>query len=152
MRLLIILVFAFGLGAASAEPTPLVIDSKVKPRSSKGHIEAVHLEIPTNTSDLREIRLRIVDGMLKTRGRIWTFVGEGDGYILARFYYRGNTTVMRIEYNEQLVQLKYHGAYRGFVCENLVEGVCYKNHRGYYNYTKNLRASILQQLQTTGGD
>ncbi|HKJ20682.1 MAG TPA: hypothetical protein VJ993_08475, partial [Woeseiaceae bacterium] len=66
MRLLIILVFAFGLSVAAAEPKPLVIDSKVKPRSSKGHIEAVHLEIPTNTSDLREIRLRIVDGMLKT--------------------------------------------------------------------------------------
>jgi hypothetical protein len=79
------------------------------------------------------------------------YESEGDGYILARFDYRGNTTVMRIEYSEKLVQLKYHGAIYDFVCGNLVDGICYKNQRGYYNYTKNLRASIAQQFSNSGG-
>lgn len=151
MRLTILLLLALGFGAASAGPAPLVIDKKAKPKTSSKNILAVHEEIHTNTTDLREIRYRIVEGMLKTRGRIWTYDGEGDGYILARFDYRGNIQVMRIEYNEQYVQLKYHSAYNDLVCKNLIDGICYDNARGYYNYTKNLRASIAEQFQASGG-
>ena len=151
MRLLILVIFVLACAVANAEPSPLEIQKSVKKRSSDKNIRAVHLEIPTNTTDIGTIRHRIVLGMLATKGRAWMFEGEGDGYILARFDYRGNTTVMRIEYNEQLVQLKYHGAIHDFVCVNLVDDICYKNQRGYFNYTKNLRTSIAQQLSNSGG-
>ena len=150
MRLVVFFVLLLSFGLSAAEPGPLVIDKKIKPKSSNKHIEAVHLEIPIQAADLGQVRLNIIDGMLKTRGRIWTYEGEGDGYILARFDYRGNITVMRIEYNEQYVQLKYHGAVNDTACQNLVDGICYRNNRGYYNYTKNLRAAIELELLRSG--
>jgi hypothetical protein len=100
---MIALVFAFS--TLCAEPTPLEIDGSVKKKTSDKNIRLVHAEIPTDTSDLAQIRYRILQAMLTTRGRIWTYEGEGDGFFLARFDYRGNSTLMRIEYNEQLVQL-----------------------------------------------
>jgi hypothetical protein len=125
-----------------------VIDKSSRGRASDGNIEAVHQEITTGTTDLRKIRLAIVNGMLETKGRTWTYEGEGDGFILARFDYRGHTIVVRIEYNQALVQLKFHGGSEAYECENLQEdGVCYKNHKGYFNYTKNLRTSIASNLQ-----
>lgn len=134
------------LESSRARPMPLDLDKSVKNSSSKRYIRAVHLEIPMNTSDLQRIRLGIIDGMLRTKGRIWTYEGEGDGYYLARFDYRGNAVIVRIEYNEQFVQLKYESAFGDMVCENNIDGICYKNARNYYNYTKNLRAAILQQF------
>jgi len=84
--------------------------------------------------------------MLSTKGYKWLFEGEGQGYILARFDYRGDTNIMRIEYNKSLVQLKYHSAWGDYVCKKLVDDICYKNSRGYYNYIKNLRKSIVAKL------
>ena len=134
---------------ALGEPAPLVIDKSSKGRTSDGNIAAVHKEMTTGTADLRKIQLAIVNGMLETRGRVWTYEGEGDGYILARFDYRGHTIVMRIEFNQDLVQLKFQGGSESYECKNLQEnGVCYKNHKGYFNYTKNLRTSIVSKLQT----
>lgn len=146
MRTLIFTCLMLLYGAALAEPVPLEVDKSIKPSSSKKYIRSVHLEILTNTTDMQRIRLGIIDGMLLTKGRIWTYEGEGDGYYLARFDYRGNVVIVRIEYNEQFVQLKYEGAYGGLACTNNVAGICYKNHKGYYNYTKNLRAAIAQQF------
>jgi hypothetical protein len=130
-----------------AEPMPLTVRKNVKNSSARKYIEAVHLEIPTNTGDIAAIRLAIVEGMLNTKGRAWTLEGEGEGYILARFDYRGHINVMRIEYNDYLVQLKYHGSSEAYHCKILMDdGICYSNHRNYYNYTKNLRASIEREL------
>jgi len=150
MRTLIFTCLTLLYGGALAEPVPLEVDKNIKPSASKKYIRSVHLEIPTNTTDMQRIRLGIIDGMLQTKGRIWTYEGEGDGYYLARFDYRGNVVIVRIEYNEQFVQLKYEGAHGGLACTNNVEGICYKNHKGYYNYTKNLRAAILQQFPAVG--
>ena len=148
MRQLILIVLIIGFSIANAAPSPFSFDKKVKPHASEKYVRAVHEELPTNNASIETIRYRIVEGMLKTRGRVWTYEGEGDNFILARFDYRGNTTVMRIEYDEQLVQLKYHDAIGDFVCKNLrSNGICYENARGYYNYTKNLRTSILLQMQ-----
>ncbi|MCE9679032.1 hypothetical protein LZP69_07550 [Shewanella sp. AS1] len=130
-----------------AQPSPLSIKESVKFKSSDRYIRAVHQEIETRNIGLDKTRYAILMGMLKTRGFAWIYDGEGEGYILARFDYRGDTNVMRIEYDESLVQLKYQDALGDFQCENLIEGICYKNDRGYYNYIKNLRASIAQQLQ-----
>ena len=143
----------FGWAAgALAEPAPLVVNTSKSGRASVDTISAVHLEIPTGTTDLKKIRLGIVDGMMLTKGRVWTYEGEGDGYILARFDYRGLIIVIRIEYDQDLVQLKYYRASKGLECSNLQpDGICYKNHRNYYNYTKNLRASIIRQLRVVSG-
>jgi len=148
MKHILVLVFLGWAVGALADPSPLVIAKSKKGRTSTGNIEAVHLEIATGTTDLSKIRLAIVNGMLETKGRVWTYEGEGNGYILARFDYRGHTIVSRIEYNQALVQLKFHGGSKAYECENLQEnGVCYKNHKGYFNYTKNLRTSIARNLQ-----
>ena len=147
MKNILIVVLLSWTAGALGDPGPLVIDKSKRGRTSDGNIEAVHQEIATGTTDLRKIQLAIVNGMLETKGRTWTYDGEGDGYILARFDYRGHTIVSRIEYNQAYVQLKFHAGSEAYECENLQEdGVCYKNHKGYFNYTKNLRASIARNL------
>ncbi|QDF74500.1 MULTISPECIES: hypothetical protein [Shewanella] len=130
-----------------AEPSVLSIKQSVKPKSSDRYIRAVHQEIETHNIGLEKIRYAILMGMLNTKGFAWVYDGEGEGYILARFDYRGDTNVMRIEYDESMVQLKYQDALGDYQCANLIDGICYKNGRGYYNYIKNLRASIARQLQ-----
>jgi len=148
MKSVLIVVLLCWAAGTLADPGPLVIEKSKRGRVSNGDIEGVHQEIAAGTTDLRKIRLAIVNGMLQTKGRVWTYEGEGDGYILARFDYRGHTIVTRIEYNQALVQLKFHGGSEAYECENLQEnGVCYKNHKGYFNYTKNLRTSIARNLQ-----
>ncbi|MCE9686884.1 hypothetical protein LZP73_11840 [Shewanella sp. AS16] len=132
---------------AMAAPSPLIIDKNVRPKSSNGRINAVHKEIPTMGADLNKVRYGILEGMLETKGFSWVYDGEGEGYILARFDYRGDTNVMRIEYDENYVQLKYQDALGDYVCEKLIEGICYKNGRGYYNYIKNLRKSIAYKIE-----
>ncbi|MGS0682665.1 hypothetical protein ACVBIL_16120 [Shewanella sp. 125m-7] len=149
MRLLAALSIGFLLSASSAVqavPTTLDIDDNIKPKSSDRYIHAVHKELVTNTDDLNKIRYAILEGMLTTKGFAWVYQGEGDGYILARFDYRGDTNVMRIEYDQSLVQLKYQDALGDYICQNLIDDICYKNSRGYYNYIKNLRNSIGKQL------
>ncbi len=146
-NILVVVLLSWSAGALG-DPAPLVIDKSSRGRASDGKIESVHQEITTGTTDLRKIRLAIINGMLETKGRAWTYEGEGAGYILARFDYRGHTIVSRIEFNQALVQLKYHGGSEAYECENLQEdGVCYKNHKGYFNYTQNLRISIARNLQ-----
>ncbi|MGS0676692.1 hypothetical protein [Shewanella sp. 30m-9] len=130
-----------------AAPSTLEIDDNIQPKSSDRYIRAVHKEVETNTDDLNKIRYAILEGMLTTKGFAWVYQGEGDGYILARFDYRGDTNVIRIEYNSSLVQLKYHDALGDYVCKTLIDDICYKNSRGYYNYIKNLRNSINKQLK-----
>ncbi|MCL1036014.1 hypothetical protein L2750_02450 [Shewanella submarina] len=148
MKLPIAILFTLLLSSPGfAKPVPLVIDSSAKPKSFERYINAVHKEIPVNGKSVGQIRYAIFEGMLKTKGFSWVYEGEGDGYILARFDYRGDTNVMRIEYDEDYVQLKYHAALGDYVCKNLIEDICYKNGRGYYNYIKNLRKSIHQQLK-----
>lgn len=129
-----------------AVPSKLEINTKIKPKSSERYIKAVHKEIETSGANLEAIKYAILEGMLTTKGYKWLFEGEGDGYVLARFDYRGDTNVMRIEYDKDLIQLKYHKAWGDYECEKLVDDICYKNSRGYYNYIKNLRKSIARQV------
>lgn len=130
-----------------AKPEVFEVDESVKPKSFDRYIRAVHKELETGTGNLDRVRYAILEGMLTTKGFAWVYQGEGEGYILARFDYRGDTNVMRIEYDQTLVQLKYHAALGDYVCKNLVDDICYKNSRGYYNYIKNLRNSISKQLK-----
>ena len=145
------ILFCMQIGVAYAGPSELIIDSSIKPSSSHRYIRAVHKEIEIYTNDLKKLRYAIVDGMLTTKGYAWVYEGEGDGYILARFDYRGNTNVVRIEYDESMVQLKYHSALGQYVCQKLVADICYKNEKGYYKYVKNLRKSIENKLRAHRG-
>ncbi|TPH15577.1 hypothetical protein [Litorilituus lipolyticus] len=132
--------------AVIAEPSVLKVNKRLKLKSSTKYIQAVHKEIHVSGKSPEAIKFAILDGMLRTKGYKWTFEGEGKGYILAGFDWRGDTNIMKIEFNESLIQLKYHQAWGDYVCKNLIEGVCYKNDRSYYNYVKNLRLSIEQQI------
>jgi len=148
MKHVLLFVFLSWCAVTLADPAPLVIDKSIKGKSSNRYIRAVHLHMETGTSDLNEIRRAIMRGMLQASGRAWTYEGEGDGYILARFDYRGLITVMRIEYDQELVQLKYHSAIGGTECQNLrPDGICYKGARGFYNYTLKLREGISRELR-----
>lgn len=129
-----------------AEPSVLEINSKIKKKSYDRYINAVHKEIDVYGKSLAAIKYGILDGMLRTKGYRWALEGEGDGFILARFDYRGDTNIMRIEYNDSFVQLKYHQAWGDYQCKKLIDDICYKNARGYYNYIKNLRSSIARQI------
>ena len=144
---LVVALFLLSLSNVYAEPSKFVFDESVKPRSSEKYIKAVHEEMYTSTDNIDTIRYQILQGMLNTRGYKWLYDGEGDGFILARFTYRGDTNIIRIEYNKSMVQLKYHDALGDFVCKKNVGDICYKNARGYYNYIKNLRKSINAQLK-----
>jgi hypothetical protein len=148
MKTIAMLVILMISGAAGAEPEPLVVDKKIHGRANVGAIKKVHLEIPTNGASVAKTRFLIVEGMLRTKNRAWTYEGEGDGYILARFDYRGHIIVMRVEYNENLIQLKYHGGSEAYQCDILVgDGICYENHQNYFKYTKNLRSSIEHKVR-----
>ncbi|ROS02061.1 hypothetical protein EDC56_2511 [Sinobacterium caligoides] len=133
--------------SVAAEPKKLVVDSDNKPKSLDKYIYNVHGEIPVQGLTPAEIRLAILEGMLTTKGYAWLYEGEGDGYILARFDYRGDTSVMRIEFNQSLIQLKYHSGWGDMACKNNVEDICYRSGRDYYNYVKNLRRSIDRQVK-----
>ncbi len=148
MKLLFItaLLSLFLSGSILAEPSEFLIEKSDKRHSRERHIRAVHDVMKTSTTNIHKIRYQILEGMLNTRGYRWLFDGEGDGYILARFTYRGDTNVMRIEYNQSLVQLKYHDGIGDLVCQMNVKGICLRNNRGYFNYFKNLRNSINIQL------
>lgn len=131
---------------SQAEPSILSVDKSIKPKSSTKKISSVHQEIKVKADNIHSVKYAILEGMLTTHGYKWVFEGEGDGYVLARFDYRGDTNIIRIEYTQQLIQLKYHQAWGDFVCKNLVDDICYKNSRGYYKYFRNLRNSIVKQV------
>ena len=129
-----------------AEPSALVVDEKAKPKVRSSHIAAVHEEIENPSGSREMARLAVLKGMLNTKGMDWLYEGEGPGYILARWDYRGDTIILRVEYNQNLIQIKYEDGNSGYECENLIEGICYENTRGYYNYLKNFRIAIVNQL------
>ncbi|MFT4927852.1 MAG: hypothetical protein ACI8WB_003966 [Phenylobacterium sp.] len=146
LQALALLIFSSPLLAA---PEILTIDSSASPKSSDRYIRRVHKEIPTPNQTVAINRFTILQAMLTTKGYAWTYEGEGDGFLLARFDYRGDTIIMKIEYNDALIQLKYHKAWGDYVCENDIAGVCYENANGYYKYVKNLRRSIELQAKRT---
>ena len=129
----------------------LTVDKNIKPSSSVKKIKAVHQEIDVKGFSFDEIRYVILQGMLSTHGYAWGYEGEGDDYILARFDYRGDTVIMRIEFTDEIIQLKYHKAWGDYVCKNDIDGVCYKNAGGYYKYVRNLRKSIVAKVNSEGG-
>ena len=145
-KFLIAITSVFMTSTSLGAPSPLIVDKKQKPMASAGHIAAVHQEIENPHKSAKMARLAILRGMYFNRGIAWLMENEGPGFVTARFDYKGDTIIIRAEYNDDLIQLKYIDGNDGYECENLVEGICYENNRGYYNYTKNLRRSIIKYL------
>ena len=79
---------------AVAKPTKLIIENMIKRQSSDSRINSVHREIPHYSTNLAAIKYEILEGMITTRGYKWVLEGEGDGFVLARFDYRGDTTII----------------------------------------------------------
>lgn len=144
--------FIFSASYVSAEPSELLfVKNKAAwdDTSSRRYVLAAHKEIKYQSVDTDRVRYHLLNAMLNTRGYKWVLEGEGDDHFLARFDYRGETIIMRIEYNERLIQLKYENSSKYYACENLQEnGICLKNTRNYFNYVKNLRSSIAREFNS----
>ena len=153
MKIIFIIWSIFFLSSqALAEAQVLVVDKTAKPSTKAKHIEGVHKEIFVKGLSEDKIKYLILQGMLSTKGYAWGYEGEGEDYILARFDYRGNTVVMRIEYTDEMIQLKHHKAWGDMTCKNDIDGVCYKTAGSYYKYVRNLRKSIVKQVNSAGDE
>jgi hypothetical protein len=142
---LLIAVVPFAGGA----PEPLKIDKSIKPRSSDKDISRVHTPIINPSGSSQMARLRILEAMLKM-GPAWLLEDEGDDYILGRWGYRGSLLIYRIEYSDELVQVRLEESWGPLQCTNLQEGICYKAHRSFYKYTRKMLGFIETALAEHG--
>ncbi|WP_199774433.1 MULTISPECIES: hypothetical protein [unclassified Pseudoalteromonas] len=144
---------ALGLSAAllsttlSAAPEPFEYQKQGRGMASESKMRGVYDLIPNPSGDAAKARLAILQGMQKTKGVAWLLEQEGDGYILARWDYKGHTIFHRIEYNGEAVQIKYAGGLNDYQCEKLVGDYCYKTHRNYYKYNRSLVKQLKIALQ-----
>lgn len=110
----------------------------------------VHAPIAHYAEAKSELRLAILNGMIKTKGASWYLENEGDNFISARLDWRGGVILVKVVYDQEKVQIKYQAATEKYRCKSLQGGICYKGIRSYFNYTKNLRASIYRVLKMKG--
>lgn len=110
----------------------------------------VHAPIVHYAEAKSELRLAILNGMIKTKGASWYLENEGDDFISARLDWRGGVILVKVVYDQEQVQIKYQAATEKYRCKSLQGGICYKGVRPYFNYTKNLRASILRAMKLRG--
>ncbi|TQF70311.1 hypothetical protein [Pseudoalteromonas luteoviolacea] len=127
---------------SSAAPTPFEYKDLRKGASEK-KMRSIYSLIKHSSDNPQEVRLAILNAMSQTKGTPWLLEGEGDGYILARWDYKGHAIIHRIEYDEKAVQIKYDGGVNDYKCELLVDNYCYKTHRNYYKYN----ISLVKQLR-----
>ena len=145
--ILLVCLFVFSSSVMAAK--------KLKPQS--GWSKKLHAPIvvkAVSSDESEHLRMAILQGMLITKGGGWYLDDEGDGYINARFDYRGNVIVVKIEYGNKQVQVKYLEATKAYVCKQLHDGICYRGDTQFFKYTYNLRRSIERQLKSimlTGG-
>lgn len=144
----IFLSLLLGSSVSAAELTPFVFDTSIAPRnrSRESHIRAAHEAIENVRGNRHAARLAILYSMDGKTGARWTMEEEGLGYLIARNDIKGNTMLVRVEYDERYIQIKFHHGFDDFHCENLIGDYCYDNHRHYYNFVSRLRKSIITQL------
>ncbi|QGX39533.1 hypothetical protein [Permianibacter aggregans] len=138
----------WGASVSAAELTPFAFDASIAPgdRSRESQIRAAHEAIENGGGNRHAARLAILYSMDGKTGARWTMEEEGQGYVIARNDIKGNTLLVKVEYDERYVQIKFHHGFDDFHCENLVGDYCYDNHRHYYNFVARLRKSIIKQL------
>ncbi|NVK22266.1 MAG: hypothetical protein HWD86_07085 [Kangiellaceae bacterium] len=141
----LLIVLSFIALPCFAEPSALIIDGSAKPKDSDSKIRAAHEEM-LNPGNKAYARLAILTAMKQTRGMAWFLEEEEDGRIRARFDYRGQMIMVDVEYNDSLIQIKYVDGYDDYACENVIDRICYENHRHYYSYVKRLRHHIQNNL------
>lgn len=135
-------------GHAIAAPEPFVYKRPAKGAASKSKMQDVYDLIPNPSGSAAKARLAILTGMLNTKGTSWLLLGEGDGYVLARWDYKGHTIFHRIEYTADAVQIKYAGGLNDYSCQMLEGDYCYKTHKNYYKYNVSLVKQIRKALST----
>lgn len=144
-RLLItssIIVLCSAVFKVSAAPEPFVYKRPAHGAVSESKMRDVYDLLPNPSGNSAKARLAILTAMLNTKGTPWLFIAEGEGYILARWDYKGHTIFQRIEYSNQAVQIKYAGGLNDYQCEMLAGDYCYKTHRNYYKYNVSLVKQI----------
>lgn len=141
-------VAAFDITAA---PESFVYQKLGKGMASESKMRDVYDLIPNLSGNAAKARLSILIGMLNTKGAAWVMEEEGEGYILARWDYKGHTIFHRIEYNDEAVQIKYAGGLNDYRCEKLIDNsYCYKTHGNYYKYNVSLVRQIKAALKING--
>lgn len=125
-----------------AAPEPFVYQKPAKGAVSEAQMRGIYDLIDNPTGSAAKARLAILTGMLATKGAAWVLEEEGEGYVLARWDYKGHTIFHRIEYTDAAIQIKYAGGLDAYQCEMRVGDYCYKTHRNYYKYPVSLVTSI----------
>ncbi len=96
---------------------------------------------------IRRVRLAILEAMYNSSRVKWILEEEGDGYIHARFDYRGKSIILNATYTDSQVQLLYVDGDGGFECPDLSDGVCTCHSKNYYRYGKLLRGSLVRHFK-----
>ncbi|EKE75499.1 hypothetical protein [Gallaecimonas xiamenensis] len=140
---------ALGLfaGQAAAKPEPFVYQKPGRGAVSESKMRGVYDLIPNPSHSAAKARLAILTGMQKTKGTAWLLEDEGEGYVLARWDYKGHAIFHRIEYDADGVQIKYAGGLNDYACEMQAGDYCYLTHRNYYKYNQ----SLVKQLKIALG-
>ncbi len=137
---------ALHLNPVSAAPEPFIYEKPGRGAVAEYRMRAIYDLIPNPTQSAAKARLAILTGMQKTKGTPWMLESEGDGYILARWDYKGHAIYHRIEYNEKSVQIKYAGGLNDYTCKMRAGDYCYKTHTNYYKYNISLVEQLKQAL------
>lgn len=130
----------------TAKPVPFEFKPDIKNSASERYLRVVYEIVPNPSGQAAKARLAILKAMVQMRRVSWQIEEEGEGYIIGRYDYRGHTIFNRVEYDDQNIQIKYAGGLKAFSCELLIDDFCYKTHRHYYSYSKDLRNLIIQNL------
>jgi len=141
--LVAVLMNVFAIGARAATGS-VYTDKPVKRDRWVGN---VHDPIPVDGLTHQQIRLAILKGMYETRGFSWQLERETENIITARFDYRQSAIIFDIVYDAASIRLLFVDGNNKHECEELIDGICYANQREYYNYSKNLRASIANEIK-----
>jgi hypothetical protein len=145
MRKLIVSCMLLASATAVAAPTTLEV-VKTKPSASEAAIRGAHQEILTPNSTLAKNRTTIFLGLKQENNLRWLVEAEGEGYVVARGNLKGHIMVLKIEYNSEMIQIKYLDGDDSFECENLLGDICYENHRRYFGFVKRLRTFITRYI------
>jgi hypothetical protein len=133
---------------AMAAPEAFVYKKPRLGAVSESKMRNVYDLIENRSGSAAKARLAILTAMLNTKGTPWLLLEEGEGYLLARWDYKGHTIFHRIEYNANAIQIKYAGGLNEYECEMLEGDYCYKTHSNYYKYNVSLVTQIKKALST----
>jgi len=121
-----------------AEPFMLKEDS-----GTSGYIINAHQAIQHTLPSTNHIRAALLDATYNNKKLRWTFEEEGEDFLIVRWDYAKETIIVRIEYNNELIQIKYLDASEEYECEQAFQGICYQNNDdNYFEYVARLRKSI----------